>query len=124
MLSPYRRLVLYGSLPEYLRLGTLTIVWQLWQLHGPYAAAAHSRGPWGSAPNMFSAPIRLVDTSPKQRRVRLPDVCMICAAAPAPFVCPCKTRRYCSPRCQKCDWNRCGHKHACPQEAGSVEDKM
>ena len=95
----------------------------MWQF-GTTVGAAHSQATWGSVPNMFSAPIRVAAALPKQRRVRLPDICMVCADTPAPFVCPCKLRRYCSPRCQKRDWNRYGHKHACPREGGAVEDKM
>ena len=68
-----------------------------------------------AANKVFTAP-------PRHARIRLPDICMVCYAVPAPYVCPCKTRRYCSKNCQKRDWKRGKHKHTCP--ASATEDKM
>ena len=88
------------------------------------ALSHHQRDTYNpSSEDSFSAPAgRVSAASPKHTRKHLPDICMVCEATPAPFVCPCKTRRYCSKRCYKRDWNKGGHKRSC--QYNTTEDKM
>jgi hypothetical protein len=54
----------------------------------------------------------------------VPKPCCVCAAQNGKHCAKCKSRHYCSKKCQLVDWNEGGHKAQCRQLAAAFQDRL